>query len=136
MAVADQRLKAFLLKRTVNEWQPVARKPFVQDNAAYSCINDTVLILADGCTHHVLGVVLKRKVDEVALPAKTDLRLRLDDLRIESEQNIVNRVERLTFALQLITAERKVIAAKNDVLRGNRDRLSARRRQQVVRRKH
>ena len=77
-----------------------------------------------------------RQVDEIALPAKADLRLRFDDAGIESEQNVVDRVESLVLALQLIAGERQVVAAENDVLRRNGDRLAACRREQVVRRKH
>src|SRR5690606_34777030 len=111
-----ERLKALFLERSVHEREAVASQAFVQDNAADGGIDQTVDVLAYVCPDDVLSVVLGRQVDKVALPAKPDLCLGLNDSGIESEQHVIDGAERLAVALHLVAAERQVIAPEYNIL--------------------
>ena len=113
-----------------------ARQRVVEDHAADRGVDHLALELLGLGVHHVLVVVDRGEVDQLAGVEQAHGRQRLHLLVLERDHHVLGAAERAALALGALLLLGEVVAAEHDVLARDRDRLTVRGREDVVRAQH
>ena len=108
----------------------------VQDDAAHGGVDDLVLDVLDLGVDHVLVVVDRGEVDQLARVHEADGGEGLHLAVLEGDEHVLHAGEGAALALGALLLLGEVVAAEHDVLRGHRDGLAVGRGQDVVRGQH
>ena len=126
MRIVDQRLQTLLLQRAVDEWQ-TGRNRVIEDHATDGRVDDPTHIFLNRGAQNVLRVVFLRQIDQIALNAQLDRRLRRHFLASSASSTSSSEANTRPSPFAPVLVARQVVNAKHDVLRRNRDWLTARR---------